>query len=528
MTSPQPYLRVIYLCSSSVAALLKNQFSLWAEADRLQVTFCYDAVAAVQLITGQCADLVVVDERELDVEMAQEGLFEVQEDVRGPVLVAQNTAGLTGAAGPASGLPRAPTVEVFRKSLKSFLPKDLHFPLRRVLVVTLPAVFSSQRQFELGRANVRGILQTQGSPHHIYQFLLQHVKEIRSVAIKTSVCVSGGGLEGFLYGLGVLQALDLCFQNRTCLDFDIYCGVSSGSLAASTLAAGIPAPELVNMIYRRKGRFDPVHAGIIYDFASAEMIKRVWTLLQSLSVFDPVALVEKLQSLVPIGFFKGEKLKAFLEKQFKKLNVTDNFHALEKELYVSVTDQDSGEHVVFGEEPWKDIRVTQAVRASCALPPFYLPEKINGHWFTDGQLTSSSDFMTAVRKGARLVVLIDPMVPYTSHESGSVMARGGLFSAIQAVKSLVQTRAVAMVKHAMDVNPDVDFVLFQPTGEAMEAMAGNPMHYRIRTEIVEIACRETILHILRDYVGLSHQFLKAGFVLKSPEELQEQLGRLAP
>jgi predicted acylesterase/phospholipase RssA len=185
--------------------------------------------------------------------------------------------------------------------------------------------------------------------------------------------------------------------------------------------------------------------------------------------------------------------------------------------------EDTGENIVFGEEPWRDIKISQAIRASTALPPFYLPELVKGHWFTDGQLTSASDFNTAIRKGAALVVYIDPMVPYTSNLPGAVMKRGGYFTMVQAVKSLVQTRSSSMLKHSMDNNPDVDFVIFKPTDDVMEAMAGNPMKYYIRTELVDLGYRCTISQILSSYDAIAHKFAKQGFALKSKNMIQSLL-----
>jgi predicted acylesterase/phospholipase RssA len=223
---------------------------------------------------------------------------------------------------------------------------------------------------------------------------------------------------------------------------------------------------------------------------------------------------------VPVGFFRGDRLKEFVEEQLRRVGVDDNLATLKKELYVSVTDQDTGEHVVFGEEPWKDVKASQAVRASTALPPFYLPENVNGHWFTDGQLTSSSDFMTAIQKGARLVVLVDPMVPYTSQEPGSVLKHGGYFTTVQAIKMLVHTRAESFLKHAMDMHPDVDFVVFRPTDEVMTAMAGSPMRYRIRTELTELGYNVTLRQLVENYETLSRRFAKHGLKVKSLDDLK--------
>ena len=82
-----------------------------------------------------------------------------------------------------------------------------------------------------------------------------------------------------------------------------------------------------------------------------------------------------------------------------------------------------------------------------------------------------------------------------------------------------------MLKHSMDVNPDVDFVVFRPTDEVMEAMAGNPMRYRIRTELAEMGYRGTIQQILGQYDSLTHKLAKHGILLKSKQELELLLSR---
>jgi predicted acylesterase/phospholipase RssA len=291
------------------------------------------------------------------------------------------------------------------------------------------------------------------------------------------------------------------------------------------LAAGTHSHDILKQLYKRHGKLDPLSLNVIFDLAGGEIVARIVGVLRMLSTLDPGEVVVRLQRLVPVGFFRGEKLKSFIERQLARLGIPDNVSALKKELYISATEQDTGEHVVFGEEPWREIKISQAIRASTALPPFYLPERINGHWFADGQLTSSSDFNTAIRKGAGLILMIDPMVAYTSNSPGAVMRHGGYFTTVQAIKSLVQTRFSSMLKHSMDVNPDVDFVVFRPTDEVMEAMAGNPMRYRIRTELAEMGYRGTVQQILAQYDSLFHKFAKHGLVLKSRNDIERLLSK---
>lgn len=413
--------------------------------------------------------------------------------------------------------------ENYYESVRSLSPREFHLPKKRVLVILDENEQTEARSFRLGMAGIRGVLVAPRSAVQIFAFASQELHHMWHGFRRKSICISGGGVEGYVYALGVARALEAAITEKSLRDFDIYCGVSSGAILASCLSVGVHTDDLIAQIYRRPGPLEHLTPRVVFDFATSEVSRRFWSFLKSLPGSDSAELVSNLQRLVPIGFFKGDRLKSFIETQLKRLGVKDTFLALKKELYISATDQDTGEHTVFGEEPWRDIRISQAVRASCALPPFYLPERINGHWFADGQLTSSSDFMTAISRGAGLVILIDPMVAYTSNEAGAVQRRGGFFSTVQAIKSLVQTRAVSMWKHAMDVYPDVDFILFQPTNEVMEAMAGNPMRYRIRTELTEFGYLGALQQMVNQYSSLSHKLEKHGFSLRPLPELQKIL-----
>jgi predicted acylesterase/phospholipase RssA len=415
--------------------------------------------------------------------------------------------------------------EDFQQALKSFTPRHFHYPMRRVLVVLPESADNQARAFNLGLANVRGVLVQPASSALLFQFAIKQLYEFRMSQQKKSLCISGGGLEGYIYSIGVTNAVDDAIEGTACNEFDIFCGVSSGAILAAFLAAGTHSHDILKQLYKKHGKLDPLSLHVIFDLAGGEIISRIVGVLRMLSTLDPGEVVVRLQRLVPVGFFRGERLKAFIERQLSRLGIPDNIASLKKELYISATDQDTGEHVVFGEEPWRDIKISQAIRASTALPPFFLPERVNGHWFSDGQLTSSSDFNTAIRKGAGLVIMIDPMVAYTSNSPGAVMRHGGYFTAVQAIKSLVQTRFSSMLRHSMDVNPDVDFVVFRPTDEVMEAMAGNPMRYRIRTELAEIGYRGTVQQILAQYDSLAHKFAKHGILLKSKTEIELLLSR---
>ena len=71
---------------------------------------------------------------------------------------------------------------------------------------------------------------------------------------------------------------------------------------------------------------------------------------------------------------------------------------LESELYLTATDLDTCERVVFGASGGTTCR-SQAVSASAALPMVY-PVEIKGRQFIDGGIRSTTNVDLAVERGA--------------------------------------------------------------------------------------------------------------------------------
>ena len=57
---------------------------------------------------------------------------------------------------------------------------------------------------------------------------------------------------------------------------------------------------------------------------------------------------------------------------------TDDFRMLQRELYLTATDLDTTDRIVFGEGEWRDVPISRAVAASSALPLIYEPVEIKG------------------------------------------------------------------------------------------------------------------------------------------------------
>jgi hypothetical protein len=129
----------------------------------------------------------------------------------------------------------------------------------------------------------------------------------------------------------------------------------------------------------------------------------------------------------------------------------------------------------------------------------------------DGSYTRTSELDVAVEKGAKLVVIIDPLVPVRSTVSGYVKAKGGVFGGIQGLKSLVHTRFSEGMLRALELNPDVDFFIFKPEQDDMRLMSGSPLKYHYRMEIQRIAYQRTLERIDEDFDRMESEWSRHDF-----------------
>ena len=87
---------------------------------------------------------------------------------------------------------------------------------------------------------------------------------------------------------------------------------------------------------------------------------------------------------------------------------------LDAELYLTATDLDTTERVILGEGEWAEVPISRAVAASGALPMIYEPVEIAGREFIDGGILSTTNVDVAVERGAKFIVVINPLVPYVN------------------------------------------------------------------------------------------------------------------
>jgi predicted acylesterase/phospholipase RssA len=388
----------------------------------------------------------------------------------------------------------------------------------QIWLVVDPSERGSRLAFEAGRMRILGAVSS-ADPDTVLAEVVERVSQMlaRQTRGKIALCLAGGGIEGLFYELGALRALAYFLPDVSLCDLDIHCGISAGAILASFLANGLGPREIARGMERGEGKLDRIYKHDIFDLNIKEFVRRcgstAWEVLKA--KHTPTTAAARL---VPSGLFSGERLRAYLARQFAKPGMTDTFAELRRPLFIGATDQDTAEHVVFGAPGMMDVPISTAVRASAGLIPFYAPQKIKGRYYVDGGFTRTTNMRVAVQAGATMVVLIDPLIPVYSEQPGFVQDKGALFGAAQGLKALINSRFDKAVNTLREMYPQVTFHLFQPDGATMKAMSGSPIKYFYRPGIEELSFRETVRDIRgRRFDGIARDFARHGIRFVDPD-----------
>ena len=335
---------------------------------------------------------------------------------------------------------------------------------------------------------------------------------------KIAICLAGGGIEGLLYEVGVLRALQEFLPQKQVIDFDFFCGISAGAIVGALLANGVGPDVILGALEGRHHRLAPLGRWDLFEPNVAEVSERLAGLARGLvrSGADARAWASALTRAVPTALLSGRRLGRWLEEQLSAPGLTDSFAELRRPLYVGATDQDTAEAVLFGDEDHRHVPISRAVRASCALVPFYPPVEVDGRYYVDGAFSRTTNMRVAANLGATLVILVDPLVPVRSARAGYVRERGGIFSGTQGLKALINGRFDKAVHAIREMHPSVAFHLFRPEGEEMRILSGSPMKYFYRREVEQIAYESTLEKLRTMLPQLSRDFALHGVSCLDP------------
>jgi predicted acylesterase/phospholipase RssA len=339
---------------------------------------------------------------------------------------------------------------------------------------------------------------------------------------KTALVLGGGGFTGGVYEIGALRALDLMAVNSTVNQFDVYVGTSAGSFIAALCANGVTPEEMMRVVthqgktpFRDVDLGDLLHlnllefarTGVLLPLRVAALARQVVAQRGQVSAMD---VLLGLADGLPSGAYTGAGIERYLRSVLSEPGRSDEFSELRRELYLTATDLDTCERIVFGAEGYDDVPISTAVRASGALPMVYAPVAVKGRELVDGGIVSTTNLDIAVEAGAKLVVVINPLVPFVNDFAGRVRTLRGTrprrvsdmgFAQIgyQAFKLLAHQRLHELAQGWEQRYPGVDIVLIEPEPADELMFKTSMMNFTSRVEIARHGFQSVTKHLAGEY-----------------------------
>ncbi len=361
------------------------------------------------------------------------------------------------------------------------------------------------------------------------------------------IALAGGGPLGAIYEIGALLALGETLQGLDLVDCDVYVGVNSGSFIAAGLANGLSPKSMHRMFIESDAADDPFEPGLLLRPALSEYAGRLASLPKLLAsaarqYLEPGGSAGFFESFgrlaraLPTGVFDNTGVGDYLTQLLSGPRRVNDFRELKHKLFLVATDIDTGASVPFGAPGWDDVPIARAVQASSALPGLFPPVEIDGRFYVDGALTKTLHASVALREGAKLLLCVNPLVPFDARLAAERTGRkevsvihGGLPSIMsQTFRTLIHSRmGVGMGRYRREY-PDADVLLFEPERDDVEMFFTNVFSYSDRRRLCEHAYQRTREDLRRRRAELGESLSRHGVTIDDKALADEHRTLLVP
>lgn len=202
---------------------------------------------------------------------------------------------------------------------------------------------------------------------------------------RTGLVLSGGGAKGIAH-VGLLQAIDSLE-----IQIDYITGTSMGSIVGGLYAIGYSADSIEHIIQTTNWE---------YILSNSIPLSKVHINEKENYQKSNIQLpFRKGLPQLPTHVIESQYLSAVLGKFFFDARNINDFHKLPIPLEVIATDIVSGEEVIL-----QSGYLSEAIRASMAIPAFFSPVHIDGKILVDGGLKKNFPVEEVINMGADFVI----------------------------------------------------------------------------------------------------------------------------
>jgi NTE family protein len=215
---------------------------------------------------------------------------------------------------------------------------------------------------------------------------------------QVGLALSGGGARGAAH-IGVLKVLE-----REGIHIDCVAGTSFGAIVGGLYATGYSADEIEAIVVGSNWQ----------EVLSNQPARAKAPLLQGRSLRQLARInLRGLNPMLPAGWLRGQKLMELVNRYTIKqmLAAEYDFDRLPVRFRAVATDLLTGQPYIF-----KNGRMSEALRASSALPLIFAPWPKDGMRLVDGSLSNNLPADIARDMGADIVIAVDVTAPNLKYQ----------------------------------------------------------------------------------------------------------------
>lgn len=343
------------------------------------------------------------------------------------------------------------------------------------------------------------------------------------------LALAGGGFLGAAYELGVLAALAESVEGLDLNRLDVYVGVSAGSFIAAGLANGKTPHQMVRMFVEdAEPALDP--ATLLRP--SAHLLQRALRVAPEIAQQAIEAglseglrgtsavlwqALERIGRLLPSGFLDVRPAERMLRTIFSEPGRSNDFRSLGTVLRIVASDIDSGKAVEFGAPGFENVPISQAVIASSALPGLFPPVRIGGRYYVDGVLNKTLHASVALDHGVRLLLCVNPLVPFTSapgRPAGAIAKASLPVILSQSIRTAIRSRMTVGLEKYRITHPRARIVTFEPRSDDAGVFLTRIFTVASRRRICEQAYQQTRADLLADRGDYARAFARSGLAIR--------------